>query len=697
MKIEIARPERFSQSGKSLLRLIQNNDMPTLDLLVRESVQNSLDAWNKKDSSVVVEFNVGNFNSASLAANLDGITQNLNSMFGTSEQKYISISDSHTMGLTGNVDDPNGEDGNLQKLIYQICHAQEGEGAGGSWGIGKTVYFRVGIGLVIYYSRVRLEDNTYEERMAASLVEDETKPNALIPKYQNYKKRGVAWWGKQIGENLTVAITDSDEIGEVLDVFGLEPYSGDKTGTTIIIPYIDEKQLLKHNVMDYLDVMGNRVTPNWINSISSYLKMAIQRWYMPRLNNAYYVYGPRLGVKINGQILGGIGSSDEEIEPLFQVVQALYNRAARGNEEYNDIVSGMECYMEEISIRGSLRETNSGVVAFTKIHKNELKMIPPYNKFQPLMYLNKEYVSMDVNRPIVCYCRKPGMIVSYETVSEWTDGIPSTDNEHYIVAVYVLNSNNNLNQELSGIKLEEYVRQSELADHTSWTDINIKGSNPRIVGRIKKNVANKIAKVYTEEDIIEKTTVNSGYSKFFGDMLLPPENFGKAPSPKKKNDEGRKEVVQHKDFVLSILANKIVYRGNCVEIPFEMKTKGAIKSIDLDMLIVASDTGGTIGVEEWEQSLGADLPFEIIKIDLSLVQWEGNKICNDFCHLYDQVRKADFKSFTCELKTSSTNKIVGMSMDSEKSHSFTFKGKIIVVIKQNDYKVTIGAVTKRGE
>ena len=44
MKIEIAEPGRMTQTGSSLLKLIQNNNMPALDLLVRESIQNSLDA-----------------------------------------------------------------------------------------------------------------------------------------------------------------------------------------------------------------------------------------------------------------------------------------------------------------------------------------------------------------------------------------------------------------------------------------------------------------------------------------------------------------------------------------------------------------------------------------------------------------------------------------------------------------------------
>ena len=41
MKIEIAQHDRMTESGSSLLRLIQNQNIPVLDLLVREAFQNS--------------------------------------------------------------------------------------------------------------------------------------------------------------------------------------------------------------------------------------------------------------------------------------------------------------------------------------------------------------------------------------------------------------------------------------------------------------------------------------------------------------------------------------------------------------------------------------------------------------------------------------------------------------------------------
>ena len=68
MKIEIAKHERMSESGSSLLRLIQNQDTPLLDLFVRESIQNSLDAAKNSNLPVKVEINVGNFEAAKLNA-----------------------------------------------------------------------------------------------------------------------------------------------------------------------------------------------------------------------------------------------------------------------------------------------------------------------------------------------------------------------------------------------------------------------------------------------------------------------------------------------------------------------------------------------------------------------------------------------------------------------------------------------------
>lgn len=134
--------------------------------------------------------------------------------------------------------------GNLLKLVYEICKPQSNEGAGGSWGLGKTIYFRLGIGLVIYYSRI-CEKGKYQSRLAACLVENETQKDALIP-HSGGVKRGIAWWGKKENpfQKTTIPEDNEQEIQRILNVFGIPSYGAKETGTTIIIPYIDEEALL---------------------------------------------------------------------------------------------------------------------------------------------------------------------------------------------------------------------------------------------------------------------------------------------------------------------------------------------------------------------------------------------------------------------------------------------------------------------
>ena len=256
MKIEIAEPGRMTQTGSSLKKLIQNNNMPKLDLLVRESIQNSLDARKGNSKYVEVDFVTGTFFREQLSNELEGITESLNERYPQGEYDYLAIRDSNTVGLTGEMDYKKVKDnkyGNLLKLIYEICKPQDTEGAGGSWGIGKTVYFTIGIGLVVYYSRIVNEEGEFESRLAASYVEDETSELAMIPIYKDQAPRGIAWWGKQVDENTTQPITDTNYINEFLAIFDIEPYSDEQTGTTIIIPFTDYQGLLSSNRREYLD------------------------------------------------------------------------------------------------------------------------------------------------------------------------------------------------------------------------------------------------------------------------------------------------------------------------------------------------------------------------------------------------------------------------------------------------------------
>ena len=91
----------MGQTGSSLLKLIQNNQTPKLDLFIRESIQNSLDASLNGVESVKVEYLIDEFNSLALSYQLEGIQKNLSSKYSSHDYKYLAIRDYHTEGLTG--------------------------------------------------------------------------------------------------------------------------------------------------------------------------------------------------------------------------------------------------------------------------------------------------------------------------------------------------------------------------------------------------------------------------------------------------------------------------------------------------------------------------------------------------------------------------------------------------------------------
>ncbi len=680
MDIEIAEPGRMTQSGSSLLKLIQNNNMPILDLLVRESIQNSLDAKNEKDSYVTVEFKTALFDKEKLNLELNGVTETLNKRYKEKECSYIAICDTNTTGLTGKLhydDVKDNQYGNLLKLIYEISRPQEAEGAGGSWGLGKTVYFRIGIGLVLYYSRIRNEEGNFESRLAASLVEDEMKKDSIIPSLNGKSKRGIAWWGKSIGNNKTCPITDENYINQILSIFNIMPYKEEVTGTIIIIPYINSKELLNNNMLEFND--GE--SPFWNNDLEKYLKIAIQRWYAPRLNNINYPYGKYLRVKVNN-----VGISLDEMEPTFKIIQALYNRAVYKRDDFNDILKNSNSITkyDKVSLRKFVNKSEVGTVAYTKVKKDVLKMNYPDNKPSPYSFFNLDIINKENNKPIIAFTRRPGMIVSYENVGKWVDGIDASDKDNFIIGIFVLNSENKLDGISKEISLEEYVRKSEMADHTSWNDFSIENVNPRIISKIQTQVNNKINKEFTNEKEDGSSKLNSGLGKLMGDLLLPPENFGKNPSVGTSRGSTSKSIQKHKDVMLTLNEDNTIYSAQEIIFDINIKAKGKINRTGVTFGI--NSESGIIFISEWEEKMGLNMPFYIKSASLKFLTVDGNE-CN-LEEYYLDCNKANVKNcnFKCELLKSNSGKGYSIVCYSKDKHTLEVQMKIKLHFDKRDVK-----------
>ena len=690
MKIEIAKLGRMTQTGSSLMTLYQDKHTPVIDLLVREAVQNSLDAGNLTDEHAInedfieVSFDTGDFTPSSLNNELGEATEALNKKFNQSNARFLAIRDKYTVGLTGPMrisDVKNHKYGNLLKLVYDICKPQEGPGSGGSWGIGKTIYFRIGQGLVIYYSRIYDEANRrFQSRLAVSIVEDEHSEDAIIPTAKDNCGTGIAWWGEDAGEGSTVPVTNDEYIKFFLDIFGIEPYKGKETGTTVIVPYINEKELIFNNRTEDSDSSAaspEEVVPLWRRSLDNYLSVAVQRWYFPRLNNTSYYYGKHLICRINGKRI-----TRDDTLPIFRLGQALYNCSVFGKidpeEEYFES-NHIKANVEKIAVRKHFESsTCAGFVAFTEVDKDLLGMCPPTNCSSPYNYLDMDDPEGDSNPPILGYCRKPGMIVSYKGMGKWLYGVPNSEKGKYIVAVFALNSENRLSD--IDIELEEYVRKSELANHNSWEDYPVRGKTRDIIAKIKKNTALKLRTAFDVENDTKPEKVNTGLGQRIADLILPKEGFGRKARTKATGIRGNLRFTNHNGISIALLEDETVYNGDSLEASYLVKAKSKRDSVTINFHI--SSESGAIPPDEWEEN-GLLLPFEMQRalIRLETIDEERSGVVYSLekgDNLFD-----DFLS--CKWNNSKKGNHCGISLKFQEEHTFTMT--VSFVMKLNSRKV----------
>ncbi|HFU3697765.1 TPA: hypothetical protein ACGO5C_001906 [Streptococcus suis] len=598
IKIASDDPQSMSQDGSSILRSLQNKSLPMVDLVVRESVQNSLDATKDGEQYTEVDFRIEQFNTVRLAKEFQGIEEKLQSKYSNNNY-FLSITDKNTSGLTGEVDGSSTKElgnSNFYKLVFGIGKNQETEGAGGSWGLGKTSYFRIGIGLVIYYTRVLLSSGDYEERLIGSLIEDNKKSDRLLQR----SERGIAWWGEIKKNDFILPITDSERIKEILDIFDLEPYQGKETGTRIIIPYLSDQFIQKDYPKD-----SKESSCYWLNDISLEIQMAIQRWYFPRINNKTY----RLHIKQSMLLckVNGTPVLDFNLENTFSILQKIYNSALLGNPVEDSIT----VYPILLKRKG-LEDKNQpvGHVAFQEVSKKEANMLPPNNSQSPFAYLgNFDSKAIDEhNGKFLGYCRKPGMIVEYDFDNNWLPSGVIQRDDTVLFSLFVPSSSVKLDSKHypSYPTVESYLRSIENADHANWVDEN----GLTFIKRIKKNVVEIIKEHFQVNEYSTVGSATTRLSKMLGNAILPPTGFGNKSSHEKESITKEKRQSSTKAS-LTIEDFNIIDEGTV-----EVLVSGRIpkdKSCTIKMLVETQES--RLDKDKWRHEFeNIDFPFEIISL-----------------------------------------------------------------------------------
>lgn len=626
MNIDIKLVDRMTQSGSSLLRGIQNSHTPTLDLLVRESIQNSLDAGNYGEN-VYVDISIGTFMKSHLNLQLEGFDYS-DELNDEEISKFISLSDSNTIGLAGPLkhSDLNGnfENSNLLKLVYDIGKAQDKEGSGGSWGIGKTVYYRVGMGLVIYYSQSDNGQGELEHRLAAAFVEDETKKQTII-KYNNNNKTGIVWWGEVSGDR-TIPITNKDTIKDILDIFGIDLFADGIKGTKIIIPYIDEDKLFEEAVVSSKEDDAR----TFYRNIERYLEFSVQRWYAPRLNNEFYSNGNKnnLILSINKNVL-----EKDDQHPYFVALREMYNFSSSNDDSIlKEMFPKSTIYKRDIKLQNRnmsyMSDLNVGTFIYGVFNYKDLDMMQTDDNGNPILLSNlgnEDLIKFRINKPIVLYTRQPGMVVNYDNNGKWVNGVLGKPIEEYIIGFFILNSSNNTYFEtLNGnVTLEEYIRMSEKADHMEWEDYTLINKNKKSV---KPNIVLKVCNSITsrmKEDLFEETNdrikndVSANISQLLSSNIMPPTGFGNNSSVHRSNTVVRdnNKILRSKTVNVTLKYDESTINKNGLEIPFEFKSliNGEI-SIDLILSIKGSKN---IKLDKYEVDFNKSSPvfFNSIKLN----------------------------------------------------------------------------------
>lgn len=602
MKLKIAPNDvqSMSQDGDSILRSLQNKSIPMIDLLVRESLQNSLDATNSGEENTIVKFSTGEFNTNRLSSHFEGIKDKLDNKY-SKYNTFMAVKDSNTTGLTGDYQTESQkilDKSNFHKLVFGIGKNQDKAGSGGSWGLGKTSFFRVGIGIVIYYTRI-LTDEGYEQRLIASLIESPKSKERILPE----SERGIAWWGEydNAGEKI-YPITDENAIENVLSIFGIDQYSENETGTTIIIPYLN----LEH-IND-----SNNLLP-WEVDYEDSIKIAVKRWYSPRLANPVYqknITNSKLHCTVNGEILF-------LEEPIFRKMQLLYNAALTGEPVEKDI-HVKKVYLPKSGMVNN--KTEIGAVAFCEVNKYDMEMMPPYNRPSPLGYLGLNGPGGLFDSKIIAYSRMPGMIVEYDLNGDWSPSGNINTEEHILLGFFVPNSTGELYSRYSEVgyeNLESYLRATENADHAEWVDED----GITIIKRTKGYVAKEILEHYQVLDGDSYSSATSVLSRKFGNILMPPKNFGNTASNKSNRQPGSpKKLTKTRTAHVNVIRTKFI-DSDVIRVTFSAVLKAATSNV-ISLLVSTQEKKMDIG--SWRKAMEnvVPYPFKIREAEISKINGE---------------------------------------------------------------------------
>lgn len=231
-------PKRFSPGDMDASggdQLLGKTELTRLDLLIRETAQNSWDArlpacrplFGLSLRRTDAEFR------RDLAALLtEGRPAELSRRLNHQNFRVLEVFDRNTYGLDGPADlSPSPKDGSarFQDLILKFGVSHNDGQTGGTYGFGKTAAFAYSsVGTLIYWTRCRNQSGALEQRFIVSRFGKSYQQNGV-------QYTGRHWWGAkdEVDNSVLPIVGDAaSQLGKRLFKQGFED---DETGTSILI------------------------------------------------------------------------------------------------------------------------------------------------------------------------------------------------------------------------------------------------------------------------------------------------------------------------------------------------------------------------------------------------------------------------------------------------------------------------------
>lgn len=704
--------------GHMTLEAMQNWKLSKIDLLVREVIQNCSDAADPIENQqyFTVAFNTDEFNGKRFIETLDGLNEKTRERFSSERCRYLEIRDGGTIGLTGplTISSENEKDhGNYFRLVFDTGKAQTQKNSGGNWGYGKSAYYEIGAGFVIYYSQIKNGDN-YESRLIVTLIEDEESETAILKGYEgNVISAGKAWWGKRLdGDGFDANILplqDEDEIKEFLSIFNIAPFPEGETGTSVIIPYVDYYELMESMISDEMNVpsdLKNRCSWTYqdIDGFKEYLKLSIQRWYAPAINNTdLYALTQKkwLYATVNGELV-----SYDSMYPFFQLTQRLYTAALARTLETKETKKYWNAFYDNtispISIKNYIDNSGDGntvvgYLATARLPKSKIDIGQGEN-FDPFLLLGY-YEESGSNRPIVMFARRLGMVIDYAYKDQWVHGVTaSEDEDEYVFSFFVpcLGEGKKLKSNLSvkkyaGKTLEEYLISCEASDHEGWVDHD----RMTIVSRIQRGVTSCI-KTLIKGDVVSPTGTNAdrlgnALSRMIG---ISKGKLGKS-SPSGGGDGAGGSSTSKKIKFSSEIEE---FAGWNQTLKYTLSCKKGLKRVVVNPVLFSD--GSNLKCLEWEKDIRSAFPVEFTGVTYRLVCADGGETgislsLDEPVVIMEGIRVEmsveTKKTPTGEVLTSSGITQISFEFDEPLNETITLEGKIFVHTSNNEYEYDLVA------